>query len=168
MRNRGLTSAFIHECNSVFRAAMTDPSNKGYWITYRNHSSGPAGEVYSEVSPGPFCPAGNGTIAPPASGWWPGPPRGKGITCGDDWFFDLTNAGAAALFSSNEVLRLDDTRVDGFFYDDTEGLGVEHGALIRSTGLSNAEVAAWNAARLPVYQTVHEKLLAHGQYLELN
>ena len=113
---------------------MRDPSRKGYWITYRNHSRGPVGEVYSEPSPGPFCPAENGTIAPPAGGWWPGPPGGKGITCGDDWFFDLTNKAAAALFSSSAVLRLDDPRVDGFFYDDTEGLGVEHGALVRSTG----------------------------------
>jgi hypothetical protein len=48
------------------------------------------------------------------------------------------------------------------FFDDVEGLGTEHGALIHRTGISPADVAAWNAARLPVYQTMHKKLRESG------
>ena len=48
--------------------------------------------------------------------------------------------------------------------DDVEGLGTEHGALIRTTHLSPAQVAAWNAARLPVYATMHQKVARNGKF----
>jgi hypothetical protein len=98
----------------VFRDSMHDPSKKHLWISYRaNGTGGTPGSVYSEVSPGPFCPADNGTTPPPAGGWWPGPPAGKGITCGDDWFFDFTVSESRDLFTSDAVLRIDDSSVDG-------------------------------------------------------
>ena len=147
----------------VFRDEMMDSSKKHLWISYRPNGTGTAGSVYSEVSPGPFCPGSNGTLPPPAGGWWPSL-SGKNITCGDDWFFDFTVPAARDLYTSDSVLRIADKRVDGFFYDDVEGLGTEHGALIRKTGISNRDVAAWNAARLPVYTTMHTKLRNSGKF----
>lgn len=77
--------------------------------------------------------------------------------------FDFTNADARAFFTTT-ALRLDDHRVDGFFFDDVEGLGTEHGALIKTTGLTPDQVAAWNAARLPVYAAMHKALAAAGKF----
>jgi hypothetical protein len=147
----------------VFRDEMMDPSKKHLWISYQSNGSGPAGDVYSEVSPGPFCPGNNGTLPPPAGGWWPSLSE-KNITCGNDWFFDFTVRAARELYTSDAVLRITDKRVDGFFYDDVSGLGTEHGALIRKTGMSPTDVATWNAARLPVYETMHTKLRNSGKF----
>ena len=134
---------------------------------------------YKEASPGPFCtllappmPTGH-TIKdtpPPSGGWWPpgkypgplGMPAGD--TCGFDYFWNFTNPAAANFFSSKDALRLDDSRVDGFFFDDVEGLGTEHPAVIAATGMTPSEVAAWNAARMPAYAKMHAQLQENGKF----
>ena len=90
-------------------------------------------------------------------------PKSENITCGDDFFFDFTNAEASAFYTS-KALRLQDSAFHGYFFDDTEGLGTEHPAVIKATGMTQTEVDAWNAARLPVYDTMHRGLLEHGKF----
>jgi hypothetical protein len=87
----------------------------------------------------------------------------EGVTCGDDYFFDFTNSAARDFYTST-ALRLQDKRFDGYFFDDTEGLGTEHPHMIGTTGMTQAEVDAWNSARLPVYATMHSSLAKNGKF----
>jgi len=104
------------------------------------------------------CPAkGNTTACPNPQCWLPG------NTCGSDIFFNFSVNDAAAFYSSATALRLQDPGVSGFFIDDTQGLGTEH-FVVQRTGMTAAQVAAWNEARLPVYSNVTANLLAHGKY----
>lgn len=146
---------------TLFREAINDPGKHDFWMKYR---TGPKkGQIYSESSPGPMCYGKNGTEHPPSRGWWPKMPASENIVCGHDYFFDLTNPAAAEYYVTN-ALRLKDSSFDGFFIDDTEGLGTEHGAMIKATGMTQTEVDAWNAARLPVYDTMYKNLLTNGKF----
>lgn len=170
---------------SVFRETVTDPAKRSYWLMRARSTADGNSSPYKEASPGPFCPvlaasstnrAANGAAhlkkvtPPPPKGWWPpgkypgplGMPAGD--TCGYDYFWNFSNPAAAAFFYSEEALRLNDARVDGFFFDDVEGLGTEHPAVIAATGMTPAEVAAWNAARMPAYAAMHAQLQKHGKF----